>query len=266
MIRRPPRSTLFPYTTLFRSPVVSGFLKGIVCNVRDPSPELEAVQVQVKHVCSLVGVVPICACRNTARILRLIYLRELYGYHQKVPVPAEQEGLVLMECCGIRPPVPYHVFGQLYGILRVRDIEQRKLHPLVPCEVSLTFRIHSLLPYPDYVVLIIRVEVIRVSGNLELPEKARVSRVREVYHEERVYLLERDQVCPVPDKAGGVYALSRSKVLKLPYHGHGAVQNVDIIRGFRGLLAAPPVPHRVHCRGHAEVASILVHGELVQKE
>src|SRR2546422_1437510 len=24
MIRRPPRSTLFPYTTLFRSPVVSG--------------------------------------------------------------------------------------------------------------------------------------------------------------------------------------------------------------------------------------------------
>src|SRR4030042_228608 len=207
MIRRPPRSTLFPYTTLFRSPVVSGFLKGIVCNVRDPSPELEAVQVQVKHVCSLVGVAPICACRNPARILRLIYLRELYGYHQKVPVPAEQEGLVLMECCGIRPPVPYHVFGQLYGILRVR----------------------------------------------------------EVYHEERVYLLERDQVCPVPDKAGGVYALSRSKVLKLPYHGHGAVQNVDIIRGFRGLLAAPPVPHRVHCRGHAEVASILVHGELVQK-
>src|SRR2546428_12568837 len=25
MIRRPPRSTLFPYTTLFRSPVVTGF-------------------------------------------------------------------------------------------------------------------------------------------------------------------------------------------------------------------------------------------------
>src|SRR5476649_3018723 len=26
MIRRPPRSTLFPYTTLFRSPLVSAFL------------------------------------------------------------------------------------------------------------------------------------------------------------------------------------------------------------------------------------------------
>src|SRR5690349_22078000 len=27
MIRRPPRSTLFPYTTLFRSPPVQGFLR-----------------------------------------------------------------------------------------------------------------------------------------------------------------------------------------------------------------------------------------------
>src|SRR5260370_4546478 len=27
MIRRPPRSTLFPYTTLFRSPAPSGFLR-----------------------------------------------------------------------------------------------------------------------------------------------------------------------------------------------------------------------------------------------
>src|SRR2546422_7738070 len=29
MIRRPPRSTLFPYTTLFRSKVVGGFAKSI---------------------------------------------------------------------------------------------------------------------------------------------------------------------------------------------------------------------------------------------
>src|SRR3712207_8156700 len=28
MIRRPPRSTLFPYTTLFRSPARFGFLRG----------------------------------------------------------------------------------------------------------------------------------------------------------------------------------------------------------------------------------------------
>src|SRR5256885_7838062 len=29
MIRRPPRSTLFPYTTLFRSRVVEGVLRGV---------------------------------------------------------------------------------------------------------------------------------------------------------------------------------------------------------------------------------------------
>src|SRR5258707_2126734 len=30
MIRRPPRSTLFPYTTLFRSPTELGYVKGTV--------------------------------------------------------------------------------------------------------------------------------------------------------------------------------------------------------------------------------------------
>src|SRR2546430_9204772 len=36
MIRRPPRSTLFPYTTLFRSPMAVGFAYRIVRNVRMP--------------------------------------------------------------------------------------------------------------------------------------------------------------------------------------------------------------------------------------
>src|SRR2546422_5906696 len=35
MIRRPPRSTLFPYTTLFRSPVV-----GLIVNAERLSPSL----------------------------------------------------------------------------------------------------------------------------------------------------------------------------------------------------------------------------------
>src|SRR2546430_13589517 len=35
MIRRPPRSTLFPYTTLFRSPVLDGIrLVGVVIRLR----------------------------------------------------------------------------------------------------------------------------------------------------------------------------------------------------------------------------------------
>src|SRR5215510_15364362 len=43
MIRRPPRSTLFPYTTLFRSPVwlqghpsPSYILRGAMCRIRKP--------------------------------------------------------------------------------------------------------------------------------------------------------------------------------------------------------------------------------------
>src|SRR3712207_9286515 len=39
MIRRPPRSTLFPYTTLFRSnAVVSGRAKLVMCDLREDSP------------------------------------------------------------------------------------------------------------------------------------------------------------------------------------------------------------------------------------
>src|SRR3712207_8998998 len=37
MIRRPPRSTLFPYTTLFRSEAVLGFL---VRALQDPHPDV----------------------------------------------------------------------------------------------------------------------------------------------------------------------------------------------------------------------------------
>src|SRR3712207_8178220 len=42
MIRRPPRSTLFPYTTLFRSEQESGELAAAWLR-REPSPELAAV-------------------------------------------------------------------------------------------------------------------------------------------------------------------------------------------------------------------------------
>src|SRR3712207_8009035 len=40
MIRRPPRSTLFPYTTLFRSDGAQGppFRRGLRCNIAAPRP------------------------------------------------------------------------------------------------------------------------------------------------------------------------------------------------------------------------------------
>src|SRR5258708_17036724 len=45
MIRRPPRSTLFPYTTLFRSPVevrVSQANGSVLVSVRDRGPGIKA--------------------------------------------------------------------------------------------------------------------------------------------------------------------------------------------------------------------------------
>src|SRR5256885_10291881 len=39
MIRRPPRSTLFPYTTLFRSGVAHACLEGRVDSNKDASPD-----------------------------------------------------------------------------------------------------------------------------------------------------------------------------------------------------------------------------------
>src|SRR3712207_8833128 len=42
MIRRPPRSTLFPYTTLFRSPPDGGLMSTIKSLVSSDSPDFEA--------------------------------------------------------------------------------------------------------------------------------------------------------------------------------------------------------------------------------
>src|SRR2546425_12262090 len=40
MIRRPPRSTLFPYTTLFRSPISKSYVSLMVVSVRRACPSL----------------------------------------------------------------------------------------------------------------------------------------------------------------------------------------------------------------------------------
>src|SRR5687768_18281650 len=45
MIRRPPRSTLFPYTTLFRSEAIDG--EGGSISIRLSNPEVNSVKVEV---------------------------------------------------------------------------------------------------------------------------------------------------------------------------------------------------------------------------
>ena len=44
MIRRPPRSTLFPYTTLFRSIIATGFPVAIENEVKGESMAREAIE------------------------------------------------------------------------------------------------------------------------------------------------------------------------------------------------------------------------------
>src|SRR5258708_12026186 len=57
MIRRPPRSTLFPYTTLFRSRVGRGSLLARVRGTSDPQPsgssEVERVERSEEHTSEL---------------------------------------------------------------------------------------------------------------------------------------------------------------------------------------------------------------------
>src|SRR2546427_13200796 len=79
MIRRPPRSTLFPYTTLFRSPVtlstvphetsnpIAYFLDCIRNNKPAEDPLSSTLNVQVREILD--------AARESARIGRAVKLR-----------------------------------------------------------------------------------------------------------------------------------------------------------------------------------------------
>src|SRR3712207_9044519 len=54
MIRRPPRSTLFPYTTLFRSPYISNLSLSLAVSLRDPESG-ETVFARVKVPAEILG-------------------------------------------------------------------------------------------------------------------------------------------------------------------------------------------------------------------
>src|SRR2546430_13722764 len=49
MIRRPPRSTLFPYTTLFRSCYLTHFLKEHECALVVDTPDVSAVAAAIER-------------------------------------------------------------------------------------------------------------------------------------------------------------------------------------------------------------------------
>src|SRR3712207_8363619 len=55
MIRRPPRSTLFPYTTLFRSPGVAGTWKDLTDNVNFMASNLTGQVCNIAEVATAVA-------------------------------------------------------------------------------------------------------------------------------------------------------------------------------------------------------------------
>src|SRR3989449_11510754 len=78
MLRRPPRSTLFPYTTLFRSPDVLRFGgRPLLSLVRDKRPDL--IQVEAEPTAR--------AARQVVRVARHLRLPAVLFTHQNVALP-----------------------------------------------------------------------------------------------------------------------------------------------------------------------------------
>src|ERR1035441_11108869 len=91
MIRRPPRSTLFPYTTLFRSEYP--FLVGVICKEGDYSKRTDQLRKMgayeynggiSSHTCAAFNLVPyrVFPSATSARIGHRTGLREQVLYEQ----------------------------------------------------------------------------------------------------------------------------------------------------------------------------------------
>src|SRR5256885_5309207 len=68
MIRRPPRSTLFPYTTLFRSPAVSALIEKVPEAENTAVPSMTSVQKTAVPIARFVG--PTCELPNPLALSR----------------------------------------------------------------------------------------------------------------------------------------------------------------------------------------------------
>src|SRR3990172_8827745 len=173
----------------------------------------------------------------------------------------------------LRPPVPNHERTRLPGVRRVRHVKQRHLHTLVPGKAPMVI---SLLPNPYDIVLIKRVEVVRVPCNLQLTQDPRVTRFRQVHDEQRVNLLESHKVRPVTHKTGrvelfpGAQPLNPTNKIQLPVkHIDTASRTRDRSSRSRGSAGAPSQRDlnrpSVRClRRHPEVSVVFVHRKLVQ--
>src|SRR5436189_4905492 len=70
MIRRPPSSTLFPYTTLFRSARMGGVLRNRAVAIKEIARHSIVIQIEGDHIGDAPGIA-ICTIRAKARGVRV---------------------------------------------------------------------------------------------------------------------------------------------------------------------------------------------------
>src|SRR2546425_111372 len=82
MIRRPPRSTLFPYTTLFRSIILGGGPAGYVGAIRSAQLGMSTALIEKEKlggVCVNIGCIPTKALLHSAYIASLLREAKEFG-------------------------------------------------------------------------------------------------------------------------------------------------------------------------------------------
>mmetsp|Transcript_36120 Transcript_36120/g.72841 ORF Transcript_36120/g.72841 Transcript_36120/m.72841 type:complete len:302 (-) Transcript_36120:578-1483(-) len=163
----------------------------------------------------------------------------------------EEEGPVVVHGGRRRSAAAQYHGVFLFGNCRVGDVKERDLHSLY---LSLVCRGGA---QPQQVRAVHRMEVVGPPRDLELADHTRRRRVAQVEGEERVHLAERDEIAPVPLKAGGKDILPRGQPRHLARPFSRRVKHKHAAR----TSAAPGVNRRGR---DAKVPSVLVHGKLVQ--
>src|SRR5256885_10484086 len=90
MIRRPPRSTLFPYTTLFRSSLVASVMKiyeltvnqslrSLILKCRLPTRDRKSTRLNSSHLVISYAVFCLKKKKNNCRVFKLFFEDRMHG-------------------------------------------------------------------------------------------------------------------------------------------------------------------------------------------
>src|SRR2546427_8198166 len=94
MIRRPPRSTLFPYTTLFRSPSVAIFFEKTVMNAVESAPSAKRSRRSEEHTSELQS--------QSNLVCRLLLEKKKYNDGKSLSSRRMMDGHAHSSSCAVR--------------------------------------------------------------------------------------------------------------------------------------------------------------------